>query len=105
MSIMRTKQNDIEYIAIKTNNREYLLNFNSQTHIVSLFSGKDLYHKFQNILNCKSDMCIECNLSLSITEAISKEGSSITELGITKTEANNVIREINQVLHTNFPYF
>ncbi|HUX99517.1 MAG TPA: hypothetical protein VMV49_08195 [Candidatus Deferrimicrobium sp.] len=105
MSIIRTKQNDVEYIAIKNNNREYLLNFNPQSNFISLFSGKDLYYKFQNLLSCKIDGCIECNLTLYIKEAISKEGSSITELGITQKEANNIIHEINKVLHTNFPYF
>ena len=103
--LKRIMRNNVEYIAIQMNNKEYLLSINSKIKIMSLFSGIGLYYKFQNLIDCHFNGCIECNLTLIITDAISKEVDAVTELGISKIEANLVINEINTRLNTKYPNF
>jgi len=104
-ALKKAVQNEVEYIGLQTNNKEYLLSHNPKTNVMSLFSGTGLFKKFQDLLDCQFDGCIECNLTLAITEAISKEADVVTELGISKKEANQVIGVINTHLNIKYPIF
>ncbi|MHA1357341.1 MAG: hypothetical protein ACTSQI_02855 [Candidatus Helarchaeota archaeon] len=95
----------IEYIALRTREQEYLFSFNPQTQQLSLFKGPGLSAKFSDLLSCEFDGCVECSLTISITDAITKDNNEIFELGISKDEANAIIQQINIELQEQFPFF
>ncbi|MHA1651301.1 MAG: hypothetical protein ACTSYB_13995 [Candidatus Helarchaeota archaeon] len=103
--VYKSKNNNIDYVAIQIKGKDYLFRFNSQTNSISLFSGHDLIKKFLGLIKRNFDGCIECSLTLSISKGISKESGIITKVDMEKNEANQVINEINEKLGLNYPFF
>ncbi len=101
----KSKYKGIDYVAISLSGQEYLFSFDARTQHLALFKGPGLSAKFNELLSCEFDGCIECNLTISIKDAITKEGNEILELGITKADANEVISQINAELNEKFPPF